>query len=86
MAFEVFKDKRPDWVDFTFLHQHKQELNCLNYTLFAISFVSGVTGINKGQPLGGFTLFFTPPYTFYTKLKFADVDVIIRTGVTNVNS
>jgi hypothetical protein len=84
MVFEVFKDKRPDWVDFTFLHQHKQELNCLDYTLFAISFVSCVTGIHKGQPFGGLTLFFTPPYTFLTKFIFAEVDVIIRTGVTNV--
>ncbi len=86
MVFEVFKDKRPDWVYFTFLHQLKQELNCLDYTLFAISFVSCVIGIHEGQPLGGFTLFFTPPYTFFTKFIFADVDVIIRTGVTNVNS
>ncbi len=86
MVFEVFKDKMPDWVDFTFLHQHKQELNCLNYTLFAISFVSCVTGVHKGQPLSGFTLFFMPPYTFFTKFIFADVDVIMRSGVTNANS
>jgi hypothetical protein len=72
MLFEVFNDKRPNWIDFTFLHQHEQELS--------------VTGIHKGQPLGCFTLFFTPPYTFFTKFIFADVDVVIRTGVTNVNS
>ncbi len=86
MVFEVFKDKRPYWVDFTFLHCHEQELNCHDNTLFAISFVSCVTGIHEGQPLGGFTLFFTPPCTFCTKFIFADVDVIKRTGVINVDS
>ncbi len=73
MVFEVFKDKRPN---FMFLHWHKQELNCLDNTLFAISFVICVTCIHKGQPLGGFTLFFMPPYTLCTKFIFADVDVI----------
>jgi hypothetical protein len=86
MVFEVFNGKRPNWVDFTFLHCHEQDLNCLDNTLFAISFVSCVTGLHKGQPLGGFTLFFTPPYTFCTKFIFADVDVIKRTGVINVDS
>jgi hypothetical protein len=68
------------------IHCHEQELNCLDNTLFVISFISCVTGIHKGQPLGGFTLFFTPPYTFCTKFIFADVDVIKRTGVINVDS
>ncbi len=86
MVFEVFKDKRPDWVDFTFLCRHEQELNCLDNTLFAISFVSCVTGIHEGQPLDGFTLFFIPPYIFRTKFIFADVDVIKRTVVINVDS
>jgi hypothetical protein len=85
MVFEVFKDKRPDWVDFTFFHRHEQEPNCLDNTLFAISFVNCVTGIHEGQPLGCFTLFFTPPYTFCTKFIFADVDVIKRTGVVIVD-
>ncbi len=85
MVFEVFKDKRPNRVDFAFLHQHEQELNCLDNTLFAIFFVNCVTCIHKRQPLGGFTLFFTPPYTLCTKFIFADVDVIKRTGVDIVD-
>ncbi len=86
MVFEVFKDKRPNWVDFAFLHRHEQELNCLNNTLFAISFVNCVTCIHKGQPLGDFTLFCTPPYTLCTKFIFVDIDVIKRTGVVIVDS
>jgi hypothetical protein len=83
MVFEVLRYS-PDWVDFTFLHCHEQELNCLDNTLFAICFIRWVTGIHESQPLGGLTLFFTPPCTFCTKFIFADVDVIKRTGVINV--
>ncbi len=39
----------------------------------------------KEQPFGGFTLTCTPPYTFFTKFIFADVDVVVRIGVTNVD-
>ncbi len=30
MLFEVFNDERPDWINFSFLHRHEEELNCLN--------------------------------------------------------
>ncbi len=60
MVFEVFKDKRPNWVYFTILNRHEQKLNCLDNTLFAISFVSCVIGTHEGHPLGGFTLFSVP--------------------------
>ncbi len=35
MLFDVINDKWPNWIDITFFHQHEEELDCLNQTLFA---------------------------------------------------